>query len=83
MAAWTWVNHCEESGNWYVRGSTYAGGLGFSLANWAQFNTFGFPASAADATPEQQVRVAVAFAVHYYGNPDWAPDHSPTCSGGY
>ena len=82
IAAWDRVNVCEEGGDWYVDGSEFAGGLGMSRANWAQFNTFGFPSNAADATPLQQIRVAVAFATYYTGNPDWAPDQDG-CTGGY
>jgi hypothetical protein len=80
--AWFRVNLCEEGGLWNVDGPVYSGGLGFSHANWAQFNTFGYPADAAQATPEQQIRVAVAFAVRYWGNPNVAPDQHG-CSGGY
>jgi hypothetical protein len=82
LAAWDRVNMCEEGGRWNVDGPLYSGGLGFSHANWSQFNTFGYPADAADATPEQQIRVAVAFAVRYWGNPNAAPDRSG-CAGGY
>ena len=78
--AWFRVNMCEEGGLWNVNGPVYSGGLGFSHANWAQFNTFGYPANAAYATPEQQIRVAVAFAVRYWGNPNAAPDQHG-CSG--
>ena len=67
---------CEEGGNWNVNGSVFAGGLGMSHANWNQFNTFGFPSNAAYASPLQQIRVAVAFATYYYGNPNWAPDQN-------
>jgi hypothetical protein len=81
-AAWSRVNVCEEGGRWDVHGSIYSGGLGFSRANWNQFNTFGFPADAADATPEQQIQVAVAFAMRYWGNPNAAPDQNG-CTGGY
>jgi hypothetical protein len=81
-AAWDRVNMCEEGGRWNVDGAVYSGGLGFSHANWSQFNSFGYPADAADATPEQQIRVAVAFAVRYWGNPNAAPDQSG-CAGGY
>ncbi len=80
--AWFRVNMCEEGGLWNVDGPVYSGGLGFSHANWAAFNTFGYPADAAHATAEQQIRVAVAFAVRYWGNPDAAPDQHG-CSGGY
>ena len=82
MARWEHVNQCEESGNWAVEGAVYSGGLGFSHANWTQFNTYGYPSDAAEATPEQQVRVAVAFAEHYYGSADAAPDANG-CDGGY
>src|SRR5664280_2643361 len=81
-AAWDRVNICEQGGRWDVRGSLFSGGLGFSDANWSQFNSFGYPASAANATPEQQIRVAVAFAARYWGNPDAAPDQHG-CGGGY
>src|SRR6202521_103177 len=79
--AWFRVNMCEEGGLWNVDGPVYSGGLGFSHANWAALNTFGYPADAAHATAEQQIRVAVAFAVRYWGNPDAAPDQHG-CSGG-
>jgi Transglycosylase-like domain len=80
--AWFRVNMCEEGGLWNVDGPIYSGGLGFSHANWDTFNTFGYPSDAARATPEQQIRVAVAFAVRYWGNPNVAPDQHG-CSGGY
>lgn len=73
---------CEEGGSWTVDGATYSGGLGFSHANWTQFNTFGYASDAAQATPEQQVWVAVQFAIRYYGDADAAPDQSG-CDGGY
>ena len=82
IAAWEHVNVCEEGGNWHVEGSVFAGGLGMSRSNWSQFNTFGFPADEAAASPLQQIRVAVAFATHYYGSPDAAPDRNG-CTGGY
>ena len=82
IAAWDQVNLCEEGGNWHVEGSTFAGGLGISRANWSQFNTFGFPADEGVATPDQQIRVAVAFATHYFGSPYAAPDQGG-CHGGY
>ena len=81
-AAWDRVNMCEEGGAWNIDGSEFSGGLGFSHANWNEFNTFGYPSDAAFATPEQQIRVAVAFATRYWGNPNAAPDQNG-CSGGY
>ena len=81
-AAWDRVNMCEEGGAWNVEGTVYSGGLGFSRANWDEFNTFGYPPDAAAATPDQQIRVAVAFATRYWGNPNAAPDQNG-CTGGY
>ncbi len=46
------------------------------------FNTFGYPSNAGYATPDQQIRVAVAFAIRLLGQPNAAPDQSG-CSGGY
>ncbi len=77
---WYHVNSCEEGGAWNVDGSRFSGGLGFTHANWNRFNTFGYPANAAFATPDQQIRVAVAFAVAYWGSPNAAPDTNG-CSG--
>ena len=77
---WYHVNSCEEGGVWNVDGPQFSGGLGFTHANWNRFNTFGFPSDAADATPDQQIRVAVAFAEAYWGSPDAAPDTNG-CSG--
>jgi hypothetical protein len=82
IAAWDKVNVCEEGGRWNVDGPVYSGGLGFSHQNWTRFNTFGYPADAANATPTEQIRVAVAFATVYLGGPNAAPDQNG-CSGGY
>jgi hypothetical protein len=82
VAAWSKVNVCEEGGDWHVHGPVYSGGLGFSHANWTTFNTFGFPATAGTATPDEQVKVAVTFAEYYWGTPDTAPDQNG-CGAGY
>ena len=59
VVAWTRVAICEQGGNWYVRGSMYSGGLGISNYNWSYYSrSMGVPASAADATPIQQIAVA-------------------------
>jgi hypothetical protein len=59
VAAWTKVAICEEGGNWHVRGYKYSGGLGILNTNWTYYSRgMGFPASAADATPIQQIAVA-------------------------
>ena len=82
IAAWDKVNICEEGGVWNVDGAVYSGGLGFSHANWAQVQHLRLPADAADATPDEQIRVAVAFATPYLGGPNAAPDQNG-CDGGY
>jgi len=82
MAEWSKVNICEEGGNWSVAGASYSGGLGWLHATWSMFRTADDPSDMADATPAQQVAAAVQFAIHYYGNPYWAPDQSG-CGGGY
>ena len=71
---------CAKKGGLEREGLVYSGGLGFSHTNWDEFNTFGYPADAAYATPDQQIRVAVAFATRYWGNPNAAPDQNG-CSG--
>jgi len=59
IVAWTRVAICEESGNWHVRGYKYSGGLGILNSNWTYYSAgMGLPASAADATPVQQIAVA-------------------------
>jgi len=77
VAAWTKVAICEQGGNWYVRGSMYSGGLGISNTNWAYYSRgMGVPASAADATPIQQIAVAKKINAGYqvpdqYGCAAW------------
>jgi hypothetical protein len=59
VAAWTRVAICEEGGDWHVRGYKYSGGLGILNTNWTYYSRgMGLPASAADATPIQQIAVA-------------------------
>lgn len=59
FSAWSKVNVCEEGGNWYVRGSIYSGGLGISNVNWIKYGGEYFAASAADATPDEQIVIAM------------------------
>ena len=74
MAKWAKVNICEEGGRWDVRGSLYSGGLGITNYNWQYFSRgLGFPVNAADATPEQQVFVAIRIQ-HLGGSGDYVPD---------
>jgi len=77
MAQWQKVAICEEGGNWHVRGSLYSGGLGIRNSNWTYYSRgLGFPASAADAAPWQQVIVAQriqgsSFVPDQYGCAAW------------
>lgn len=82
FARWDKVRTCEEgpgTPGWATDGPTYSGGLGWTHANWTQFNVYGFPADAANATPDEQVYVAVHGWEPTYGGP---PDQNG-CSGGY
>lgn len=81
-AAWDKVNVCEQGGQWNLDGATHPGGLGFTAANWARFNSFGFPPDAAEASADQQIQVATAFAAYYWGSPNAAPDQDE-CGSGY
>ena len=70
LRMWSKVNICEEGGNWHVRGSIYSGGLGMRNDVWSYYSRgMGFSASAADATPVQQVAVAKKINTGY-GVPD-------------
>jgi len=76
IQAWSRVSICEEGGNWHVRGSLYSGGLGITNHNWTYYSRgMGFPASAADATPVQQIAVAKKINGGY-GVPDQHGCHS-------
>jgi hypothetical protein len=56
---WSKVNECEEGGDWHVSGSTYSGGLGISNANWVSFGGQFFSPTGANATPDEQIVVAM------------------------
>lgn len=56
---WSKVNVCEEGGNWHVSGSEYSGGLGISNVNWVNYGGQFFSQSAANATPDEQIVVAM------------------------
>lgn len=43
---------------WMTRGPVYSGGLGISNLNWRAYGGAQFSASAADATPAEQIIVA-------------------------
>ncbi|MEC5181746.1 transglycosylase family protein [Arthrobacter sp. CG_A4] len=56
-SVWDSLAQCESSGNWAINiGNGYAGGLQFSPSTWAAYGGTG---SAANASREQQIAVAV------------------------
>lgn len=59
------VAKCEEGGRWHFRGTTYDGGLGWTLANWQQFRAKGWPRWMHSATPHQQANALFRFVWHY------------------
>lgn len=73
---WLAIGRCEQPGdgyggvNWTQRGSRYSGGLGFANSTWTQFRLPGMPASAGDASPFDQMRVA-SVLWHRYGFSPW------------
>lgn len=81
MAEASNVALCEEGGNWHYRGGDYAGGVGFRLATWATFRYKTFPASMADATPQQQAWALSHMLAHYRMN--WPDQPRGNCTGGY
>jgi hypothetical protein len=59
FTAWSKVNECEEGGDWHVSGPEYSGGLGISNANWVNYGGEFFTHTAATATPDEQIVVAM------------------------
>jgi hypothetical protein len=73
-AEWDRVNVCEEGGNWHVEGAVYSGGLGISNENWIAYGGRQFSSSAAFATPDEQIVVAMriqSYAPDQGGCSDW------------
>ena len=56
--AWQKVAICEESGNWFVQGSVYSGGLGMLNSTWVAYGGLEFAPNAGLATIDQQIIVA-------------------------
>jgi hypothetical protein len=59
MKMWAKVNICEMGGIWTGHGPVYSGGLGIRNVNWVAFGGLEFAPNAGDATPMQQVYVAM------------------------
>jgi hypothetical protein len=78
MAAAARVSRCEEGGNWHFVGTTFDGGIGWTLDNWAQFRKPSWPRFMHDASPHMQANALFRF-VRHYGIA--MPDQAGWCSG--
>jgi hypothetical protein len=67
MSKWERVAVCEVNGRWSMEGPVYSG-IGFLNVNWRSFGGTHFGALAGDATPEQQVLIAMRITK------TWIPD---------
>jgi hypothetical protein len=80
--AWDAIQNCEEgpgTAGWASSGPVYVGGLGFLWATWDQYNVYGFPTDAAEASPDQQIMVAQNVVDHLAGGV--VPYAAPNCVG--
>jgi len=73
MAKWQKVAQCETGNNWHAMGSMYQGALGILVSNWYSFGGFKLFGPLYDATPEQQVFIAIKIQASA-GIPDYVPD---------
>ncbi len=67
MAKWQRVAICEVNGQWNMEGPNYSG-IGFSNINWEHFGGTRFGPLAGDASPVQQVLIAMRITQ------TWIPD---------
>jgi len=72
MAKWTLVAQCESHQQWSKHGPRYSGGLGFANDVWTKYGSDIAP-NAGDATPEEQVVVALRI------NGSYVPDQDGKC----
>jgi hypothetical protein len=73
------VHVCEESGDWFVHGPKYFGGLGWLGATWNTYRAPSMPSRADLATPQEQAWAMWRFV---RANGNWWPDQSG-CTGSY
>ena len=59
MLKWEKVAVCETGYNWTFRGLLYSGGLGITNYNWIAYGGRQFANNASDASPEEQVYIAI------------------------
>ena len=81
MAKWAKVAQCETGSNWHAKGPIYSGGLGFRYSSWNGYGGLVFAPIAAEATPAEQVYVAINIQKQN-GFGDYVPDQYG-CSGGW
>ena len=79
MAKWEKVAQCETGSNWHAKGPIYSGGLGFRYSSWNGYGGLVFAPTAAEATPAEQVYVAINIQKQN-GFGGYVPDQNGTCS---
>jgi hypothetical protein len=72
------VARCEEGGNWHFEGTTFDGGIGWTLTNWEHFRKPTWPRYMHQAPPHMQANALFRF-VWYFGIA--LPDQNGTCAG--
>ncbi len=72
------VARCEEGGNWHFAGTTFDGGIGWTLANWAHFRKPTWPRYMHDAPPHMQANALFRFVWHFGIA---LPDQDGSCTG--
>lgn len=62
---WDRLAECESGGNWYANtGNGYSGGLQWSSGSWSSFKDGDDPASAANASREQEIAAAERYKAY-------------------
>lgn len=72
------VARCEEGGNWHFAGTTFDGGIGWTLANWAHFRKPTWPRYMHSASPHMQANALFRFVWHFGIA---LPDQNGACAG--
>lgn len=73
MEKWSKVAWCETHGNWHHAGYKYDGGLGIMPINWIAYGGLDYAPSAHEATPQEQVAIAIRI------NGNVIPDQDGVC----
>jgi hypothetical protein len=78
MNKWALVAQCETHQNWSHPGPYYQGGLGITPWNWLHYGGGRFAPHAFEATPQEQVWVAIHIQINN-GVGSYVPDQKGTC----